>query len=120
MSTIQIMKKFNEISLLKELFYETLWPTRCAICDKPGYLLCPECSRKLPYIDQLKTCQTCGEPFGNIQCCGCNEHSNFDKCTSIFFLNNDTGKIITTYKDAGERRLASVIAYFLSKAVNPN
>ena len=117
---MSFMKKIKEISIIKEAFEETLWPTRCAICDKAGYLICPECARKLPYIDQLKTCPTCGEPFGSIQCCGCNGKTNFDKCVSVFFLNNDTGKIITTYKDSGERRLAGVIAYFISKSINPN
>ena len=114
------MMDVNNITIIKKAIAETIWPTRCAICDKPGYLLCPECSRKLPYIDQLKTCPNCGEPFGNIQCCGCNGQTQFDKCVSVFFLNNDTGKIITTYKDGGERRLAYVIAYFLHKAINPN
>lgn len=114
------MKNIEKISLLKDAFEETLWPTRCAICDKPGFLLCPNCAKELPYIDQLKTCKTCGEPFGSIQCCGCGGSAYFDKCVSVFFLNNETGKLITTYKDAGEQRLSNVIAYFLTKAINPS
>lgn len=106
--------------MLKNAVAETLWPTRCAICDKPGYLLCPACSRQLPYIDQSKTCKRCGEPFGGTQCCGCNDNTGFDRCVSVFLLNNDTGKIITTYKDTGERRLSGVIAYFIAKSINPN
>ncbi|MDD7690067.1 MAG: hypothetical protein PUI93_04055, partial [Ellagibacter isourolithinifaciens] len=30
---------------------ETLWPTRCAICDEPGELLCERCRSELPFID---------------------------------------------------------------------
>lgn len=108
----------QKIEVLKQASIETVWPTRCCICDKPGYLLCPSCANNLSYIDQLKSCPKCGEPFGAKQCCACMNKTSFTKCVSATTLNKDTGRIITLYKDSGERRLAIIMAYFMSKLVN--
>ena len=50
---------------------ETLWPTRCAICDRPGNVLCARCARLLPYVDWWRACRRCGSPFGYVQCDAC-------------------------------------------------
>lgn len=98
---------------------ETLWPTRCAICDKPGYLLCPECARSLTFIDHSKTCPKCGEPFGRIQCASCMDSPPFDGCVSATLLDKRSGGIVTLFKDSGELRLSKVMSYFMSKAIDP-
>ena len=41
---------------------ETLWPTRCAICDEPGELLCERCRSEPPFIDLWRACPICGAP----------------------------------------------------------
>ncbi len=51
---------------------ETLWPTRCALCDTPGKLLCPQCARSLEFIDYYRACPRCGSPWGSLQCDRCN------------------------------------------------
>lgn len=50
---------------------ETLWPTRCALCDRPGRVLCDECARTLDFIDYWQACPLCGAPWGRIQCDHC-------------------------------------------------
>ncbi len=109
--------KINTLKLAAE---ETLWPTRCVICDTPGFLLCPKCAKTLSYIDHSKTCQKCGEPFGRLQCATCMSKPPFDGCVSATLLDKNSGAIVTLFKDAGEIRLAKVMAYFIAKALKPN
>ena len=54
-----------------DMVAETLYPTRCAVCDKPGAVLCGSCAAALPYIDALTACPRCGAPFGVVQCSEC-------------------------------------------------
>lgn len=96
------------IELLHNALNEVLWPTRCAICDKPGEIICRDCLRKLPFIDINKSCKICGEPYGYCQCCG--NHSFIKQIISATLLNKDSGHIISIYKDAGELRLSQLIA----------
>lgn len=131
MSIVNFMHIINNgIHEIKNIAAETLWPTRCAICDKQGFLLCPSCASKLKFIDQNKTCKICGEPYGLIQCCSCNPIDkflneqekqefklSFDKCLSVCLLNKESGRIVVLNKDAGERRLAGIMAYFISKSI---
>lgn len=56
-----------------EALAETVWPTRCAICDAPGHVLCDSCRMALAYVDWWRACPRCGAPFGRLQCCECNE-----------------------------------------------
>lgn len=122
--------KANNIQLLKNIAAETIWPTRCAICDKTGFLLCPKCAANLSFIDSNKSCNVCGEPFGKIQCCGCspidktlteeekvNYKPNYRQCLSVVRLDKNSGRIVALCKDAGERRLSAVMAYFMSKTI---
>lgn len=120
----------SNIKVFKNIAAETIWPTRCAICDKSGYLLCPKCAASLIFIDSNKACSVCGEPFGQIQCCGCspidktlteeekvNYKPNYNQCLSVVRLDKNSGRIVALCKDAGERRLSRVMAYFMSKAI---
>lgn len=113
------------LEITKESLKETLWPTRCAICDKHGRLLCKECMRKLKIIDNNKSCDICGEPYGINQCCSCtkinednlNDNINqkyYNKAKSFCLLDKNSGRLITLYKDSGDRELSWVIAYFIS------
>lgn len=80
----------------------------------------------MQFIDVSCACKICGEPFGINQCCGCSPvhakipeedrdsyRMDFDRALSCVILDEVSGRIVTLYKDAGERRLADVMAYFI-------
>lgn len=114
--------------LFLDIFEEALWPTRCAVCDEPDHLLCPSCQSKLPYIDSCRACKRCGAPFGAVQCSECNPVmleglglANLP-CTaaaSAVMLDENTRRIVSVYKDSGERRLARVIAEIMCNYADP-
>ncbi|WP_165051194.1 MULTISPECIES: ComF family protein [unclassified Adlercreutzia] len=116
------------LSFASEVLTETLWPTRCAVCDAPGELLCDACAARLPFIDACLACPRCGAPFGRVQCTECNhallalsgrEQMPFDQAASALVLNEAARRIVTTYKDRGERRLCAVMAGVMARYVPP-
>ncbi len=107
---------------------ELVWPTRCAVCDAPGYLLCPTCLAALPYIDQWRACPLCGGPFGLMQCTECNDVMlatlgrtalPFASCSSALVFNTMSRRIVTAYKDQGEQRLAANMASMMAPLIAP-
>lgn len=114
--------------LLGEAVAETLWPTRCAVCDLPGEVLCPRCRMMLPYLDQLRACPTCGASGGWHICCECNSYIlkwkdlkrfPLEGCVSATVLTPETRRIVTTYKDRGDRALARVMADCMANVIPP-
>jgi len=112
--------------LLAQAFSETLWPTRCVICDKPAELLCPDCERKLHYIDSWQCCPFCGAENGRIQCseCGTGSASDllfcetpFDGCRSVTRFDEISGKLVKVWKDGGERRLGGFLAASIAQNI---
>lgn len=112
-----------------EVFAETLFPTRCAVCDAPGTPLCPRCTAALPYIDVLLACPRCGAPFGRIQCTECTrvllapfgyKEPPWDGAASAVVLTDETRRVVTVYKDQGERALARPIAAILARLIPPS
>lgn len=111
-----------------EVLAETLWPTRCALCDAPGRVLCESCARALPFIDWWRACPQCGSAFGRAQCDLCNpialaridrERLPFAGCASATAFDEMTGQLVRVYKDQGERRLAGEIAGFMARTMPP-
>ncbi len=109
-------------SAVAESLAETFWPTRCAICDKPGEHLCAPCRLNLPFIDQLRACPTCGAPWGTLQCCECNTFTlgtlgrtalPFAASRSVVMLDNGPSRIVRLYKDHGDRQLAKAMAHLM-------
>lgn len=107
---------------------ETLWPTRCALCDIPGSVLCDRCVGELPPVDWWRACRRCGSPFGYVQCDVCNpvtlsrigrEALPFDACASAVLFGESTGRIVRVYKDQGERRLSVDMALLMARMVPP-
>lgn len=105
---------------------ETIWTTRCIICDKPGTLLCQRCQLDLPYIDRWLACPRCGSPNGLHQCVDCNGYSlseigrsapPFIRCVSAIEHRGIARAIATGYKDAGERRLAATMAQLMANCM---
>lgn len=115
-------------SFAREVVAETLWPTRCAVCDAPGEVLCDRCAARLPYLDWWRACRKCGAPYGLVQCCSCNpialelierDELPFSACASAVMFSPETGRIVRVYKDQGERRLALDMAHAMERALPP-
>lgn len=115
---------------VKEVVLETLWPTRCAVCDEPGErVLCSRCEKALAFVDACHACPACGAPFGRVQCTQCNdvtlaslgiEALPVDGMSHVAVLDEALRRIVTLYKDADERRLATDIARLLARYVSPD
>lgn len=119
----------DNFSQLSSIFKEVLWPTRCAICERQGELLCKECKQKLQLIDSCKACKICGSPYAKNQCTECNDVMlksaqlttfPYKQMRSVVALNDDALKIIKVYKDGFERRLAVPISLMMSRYVEPS
>ena len=111
-----------------EVLCETLWPTRCALCDRPGDVLCPRCEAALPYNDYWRACPRCGSPYGARQCDFCNPvmmqriglaELPFDGCASATRFAGGTGQLVRLFKDQGEQRLAGVLARLMVQVLPP-
>ena len=107
---------------------ETLWPTRCAVCDVPGSVLCPSCENDLEPIDLWRACPRCGAPFGLAQCTECNAVAlarfgrtslPFLACASAVHYSEGASAVVRTYKDQGEVRLARVMAKHMQRVIDP-
>lgn len=114
----------SAVGFIAQSICETLWPTRCALCDTPGKLLCPRCARSLEFIDYYRACPRCGSPWGSLQCDRCNpvterELADVSPCVSCFRYEGGAALLVKTYKDKGEQRLADVLARFLADVVDP-
>lgn len=109
---------------IADIICETLWPTRCAVCDKPGDVLCEDCRARLAFVDRWRACPTCGAPWGLIQCDNCSAaaisgQDTPSPCISALRLGQAESTIIRTFKDKGEQRLARDLAGFLFDALPP-
>ncbi len=114
--------------LAKEAALETLWPTRCALCDVPGELICKDCRSVLAFIDANDACPRCGAPFGCRQCTECNdtmltaagrEGLPVTAMASVLLADEGARRIVTTYKDGNERRLAPEMAQLMAPFIPP-
>lgn len=112
-----------------EVALETLWPTRCAVCDLPGEdVLCPDCARALVVVDACLACPRCGAPHGIVQCTECNEVMlnaagidafPIDAMAHALVLDDAARRIVSAYKDGDERRLRTTIAERMEAYVGP-
>lgn len=130
MSHSHLLEKelLSSLRCIRDALEETLWPTRCVICDTPGTLLCHRCRLQLPYLDQARACTRCGAAHGRLICCECNrvtlnwkglDSFPLDGCVSATMLTAPTRRMVIMYKDRGEQRLAPVLARFLADVIPP-
>ena len=112
-----------------EVAAETLWPTRCALCDVGGAVLCDRCARDLPFVDWWRACHRCGAPFGSVQCDLCNpvalarigrDELPFAACASAVLFDESTGRVVRVFKDQGEQRLSETMASAMVRMVPPS
>lgn len=95
----------------RELLLETLSPTRCVCCERPGALLCDACRTRMVLIDPVHACPQCGAPFGGLLCTECRgEAMCTARCVAAAVFEGVPAKMVRAYKDGGERRLAALIA----------
>lgn len=111
-----------------DMVAETLYPTRCALCDAPGEALCPACAASLPFIDTLTACPRCGAPYGIVQCSECTsalmepfgyERPPYDEMASALMLTDAARRVVTVYKDRNERSLARPMAEIMARYLPP-
>ena len=128
-ASVQTGKSQRLGRLALETIAEALWPTRCAVCDQPGAVLCNACRKTLPFIDAWRACPACGAPFGLVQCSECNpvalasggrKAPPLSGAASALALDDQAHRIVTAYKDHGERRLASAMAHIMARYIPPS
>ena len=116
-------------SFAAEAAAETLWPTRCAICDRPGSVLCERCVGELPYLDWWRACKRCGSAYGRVQCDTCNPVAlarlgrtslPFASCAGATMFSPEVGHVVRVFKDQGEQRLASAMASCMVRVLPPD
>lgn len=112
-----------------EVAAETVWPTRCAVCDAPGELICESCMKKLPVIDACLACPACGAPYGRMQCTECTpiilagigrSSVPFDGIAHAMTADDAVRRIVRAHKDKSERRLAGFIAKASANYISPD
>lgn len=118
------MKNLNLAKLaVKEIF----WPNRCCICDRAGDILCQSCYNNLEFIDSNRACKRCGGAYGKDICTECNDVMlnaiglnafPFKTLRHALIADEDSQKIITTYKDKGARDLCFHIACIMSRYID--
>lgn len=95
---------------------ELLFPTRCAGCEMPGAVLCDSCTDALPLIDRDGACLRCGAPFGYLVCTECWDREwSFEAALALGEFEPPLARAVVLHKDAGERRLASVLGTLLAQ-----
>lgn len=126
---MKIRAVYNALIYARDVLFELLWPTRCAVCDIAGeYPICDSCISKLKVIDACMACPECGAPYGIAQCTECNDLMlassgldalPFDSMASAFILDEAARRVICAYKDQDERRLCEFIARAIALQVGP-
>ena len=116
-------------SKLVDVALDIIWPTRCAICDQHGTLLCKKCKDSLNFIDQNQACAKCGAANCKHICSECSslgisqaKHKSFafKRSRSVLVFDDLSSRIIRAYKDQGELRLASEIASLMNLFITPD
>ena len=88
-----------------EFALETLSPTRCAGCERPGALICDRCLSRFQLIDPRLSCTQCGAPFGSLLCTECQgERGACERVLAAASFEDPVPRIVRAYKDGGERR----------------
>lgn len=115
-------RSFGGLPFVREALSELVWPTRCLGCDAPGELLCETCRSQLPWISQRWACPCCGAPFGWLACTECQAPEGMTwetrACVCALPLEGIAHALVVGHKDAGERRLAPVIAAIVACALD--
>ena len=108
----------DAVTDVAEGLLELLAPTRCGGCELPGVLVCDACASVMPRIEQEAACPRCGAPDGRGVCAECDGvEFAFSGARCAALLGTPLSRIVTVYKDGGERRLATPLAEIAATAV---
>ena len=112
----------KNVLAIYNMVLEILYPTRCAVCERPGNLLCPDCEARLSLIDHQQACKHCGAPYGRLICTECVDRSGqrqfaFNESLSVMEYDRAARTLISVYKDGNERRLAPWIAAVMARSL---
>jgi len=96
---------------------EVLSPVRCAGCDLPGSLLCAPCRAALPLIPSAESCPRCGAHTTARRCTECpGREFAFGGAACAGILDGPLSRMLSLYKDAGERRYAPILGALAADA----
>jgi len=96
---------------------EVLSPMRCAGCDLPGSLLCTPCRAALPLITSAESCPRCGARAVAGRCTECSGREfAFEAAACAGILDGPLSRMLSLYKDAGERRYAPILGALAADA----
>jgi ComF family protein len=108
----------DAVTDVAEGLLELIAPTRCGGCELPGVLVCDTCASNVPLIEQGAACPRCGAPEGRAACAECADVDfAFSSARCAALLRAPLSRIVTVYKDGGERRLAIPLAGIATAAV---
>lgn len=104
-----------QVTKLKGIALDLLFPRWCVGCGKEGNLLCPACRRSLPRITP-PLCPRCGKPQpGSLLCPGClGWRTEIDGIRSPFSFDKVIRQAIHQLKYRNLRILAQPLAQLLS------
>ncbi len=112
------MRVTDAVTDVAEGLLELIAPTRCGGCELPGVLVCDACASDMPLIRQDSACPRCGAPDGRGVCAECEGiRLAFSGARCAALLGTPLSRIVTVYKDGGERRLAAPLARIAVLAV---
>ena len=105
-----------QITHLKGVALDLLFPQRCVGCGKWGSFICPACRQSLPHIEP-PICPKCGRPQpSGILCSSClSWQANIDGIRSPFRFDDAVCKAIHELKYQNLRAIAVPLAELLSE-----
>ncbi len=114
---MKMKASWHRSQALRQQFLDILFPSRCAGCQRSGYVLCPFCMAKIqPFPSPV--CQRCGTPLPpGSKCKNCRYHEpklNGQRAVSIY--QEPLRACIHALKYNGNTRLAEPLGLLLAEA----
>lgn len=110
----KVRQKVDEVGYSSFLIGDLLFPRRCPFCQNViswGSLLCEECSKEIPYVEE-PSCMKCGKPMPleyqqREYCRDCITHSHFyEKNYSLLSYKEDVKRSLYQFKYKNKREFA--------------
>ncbi len=96
---------------------DLIFPPRCCACGAPDTLFCDACRVDLRRIESARACPRCGAPAVQASCPECRGRDfAFEATRAAGLFAPPLSKLVVTFKDGPERRLAAELAGLLATA----
>jgi ComF family protein len=102
-----------------ELLLEVVLPGRCAVCARPGEVLCERCRDELMRLSP-PLCERCGSPgaWPVTRCAECSgRRLAFARARSAIVYDERARTLVRSWKERGQRRLAREAAALVAEVV---